>query len=38
MLESDFANAENVKTEELKQKGFWFRFGVRCARLMAPVL
>lgn len=38
MLERDFANSQAVKTEELKQKGFWFRFGVRCARLMAPVL
>lgn len=38
MLEKDFANAETVKAEELREKGFWFRFGVRCARLMAPVL
>jgi cardiolipin synthase len=38
MLENDFANAETVRTERLEEKGFWFLFGVRCARLMAPVL
>jgi cardiolipin synthase len=38
MLENDFANAEAITLKELQQKGFWFRFSVRCARLMAPVL
>jgi cardiolipin synthase len=37
MLEQDFANAKPVKAQELKDRGFWFRFSVRCARLMAPV-
>lgn len=37
MLEQDFADAKPVKAQELKARGFWFRFSVRCARLMAPV-
>ena len=37
MLEQDFADAEPVKAQELKDRGFWFRFSVRCARLMAPI-
>jgi cardiolipin synthase len=38
MLERDFENAEIVEPQRLKEKGFWLRFSVRCARLMAPVL
>ena len=37
MLEQDFADAKLVKAQELKDRGFWFRFSVRCARLMAPI-
>jgi cardiolipin synthase len=37
MLEQDFANSKMVKAQELKARGFWFRFAVRCARLMAPI-
>ena len=37
MLEQDFADAKPVQAQELKDRGFWFRFSVRCARLMAPV-
>jgi cardiolipin synthase len=37
MLEHDFADSKPVKAQELKDRGFWFRFTVRCARLMAPV-
>jgi cardiolipin synthase len=37
MLEQDFADAKPVKARELKDRGFWFRFSVRCARLMAPI-
>ena len=37
MLEQDFADAKPVKAQELKDRGFWFRFSVRCARLMAPI-
>ncbi len=38
MLEEDFANSEPVTSRQLKAKGFWFRFAVRAARLMAPIL
>lgn len=37
MLEQDFADAKLVQARELKARGFWFRFAVRCARLLAPV-
>jgi len=37
MLEQDFTNSKLVKAQELKDRGFWFRFAVRGARLMAPV-
>jgi cardiolipin synthase len=37
MLEEDFANSKIVTLQELKNKGFWFQFAVRCARLMAPI-
>lgn len=37
MFEQDFADAKPVKAQELKARGFWFRFAVRGARLMAPV-
>lgn len=37
MLEQDFADSKPVTAQELKDRGFWFRFAVRCARLMAPV-
>jgi cardiolipin synthase A/B len=37
MREQDFADALLVKARELKERGFWFRFSVRCAPLLAPV-
>ncbi len=37
MLEEDFANSKRVTAQQLNDKGFWFRFGVRAARLMAPI-
>jgi cardiolipin synthase len=37
MLEQDFAGSKLVKAHELKDRGFWFRFAVRGARLMAPI-
>jgi cardiolipin synthase len=37
MLEQDFAGSKIVSEQELSDRGFWFRFAVRCARLMAPV-
>jgi cardiolipin synthase A/B len=37
MLEQDIADSKPVTSQELKERGFWFRFAVRCARLMAPV-
>lgn len=37
MLEEDFANSKVVKAQQLKDRGFWFRFAVRGARLMAPI-
>ncbi len=37
MLEKDFAASKLVTSEELRSRGFWFRFAVRAARLMAPV-
>jgi cardiolipin synthase A/B len=38
ILEQDFANSKLVKAQELQDRGLWFRFAVRCARLMAPIL
>ena len=37
MLEQDFSESQLVTVQELKARGFWFRFAVRCARLMSPV-
>ena len=37
MLEQDFADSTLLNAQELKARGFWFRFAVRCARLLAPV-
>ncbi|MEO8351404.1 MAG: cardiolipin synthase [Chthoniobacteraceae bacterium] len=37
MLEQDFADAREVHAQEYEQSGFWKRFAVRAARLMAPV-
>lgn len=37
MLTQDFADARSVAPRELDKRGFWFRFGVRAARLTAPV-
>lgn len=37
MLEQDFSNSKLVTAKQLNDRGFWFRFGVRCARLLAPI-
>ena len=37
MLENDLKNARQVRSGELNEHGFWFRFAVRAARLTAPV-
>lgn len=37
MLGEDFSRSRRVQAEELQAKGFWFRLGVRVARLMAPI-
>ena len=37
MLERDFANSRVVGQNELNAKPIWFKFGVRFARLMAPI-
>jgi cardiolipin synthase len=37
MPEQDFNDSHLVTAQELKARDFWFRFTVRCARLMAPV-
>jgi len=37
MFERDFARSRKVPPGEYSDKSFWFRFGVRLARLTAPV-
>jgi len=37
MLEADFANSRLMEPGEADDKPWWFRFGVRLARLTAPV-
>ena len=37
MLTTDFAAARLSKAQELKDRGFWFRFATRACRLMSPV-
>jgi cardiolipin synthase len=37
MLEKDFAECRQATAAETAAKGFWFRFAVRVARLMAPI-
>ncbi|HUS36648.1 MAG TPA: cardiolipin synthase [Verrucomicrobiae bacterium] len=37
MLEADFANAEEVHSQEFEQRGFWTQFALRGARVMAPI-
>ena len=37
MLEADFKNSEEVHAKEFQTQGFWTRFSMRCARVMAPV-
>lgn len=37
MFERDFANSRVVGQDELNAKSIWFKFGVRIARLMAPI-
>jgi cardiolipin synthase len=37
MFERDFANSRTVEQGELDAKPIWFKFGVRVARLLAPI-
>jgi cardiolipin synthase len=37
MFERDFANSRVVGQGELDAHSIWFKFGVRVARLMAPI-
>jgi cardiolipin synthase len=37
MLETDFANARPMEPGEYDRKPWWFRFGVRLARLTSPI-
>jgi hypothetical protein len=37
MFERDFANSRLVEQGELDAQSIWFKFGVRVARLMAPI-
>ena len=37
MFEQDFANSRIVEKGELNALPVWFRFGVRIARLLAPI-
>lgn len=37
MLENDFAKSRQVTADEIAGQGFWFRFGTRLARLLAPI-
>ena len=37
MLEADFACARMMEPGELDRKSFWFRLGVRLARLTSPI-
>ena len=37
VLEADFAEASLTRSQELEERGFWFRLAVQAARLMAPV-
>jgi cardiolipin synthase len=37
MLEQDIAESRLVAASEVRERGFWSRFAIRAARLMAPV-
>jgi cardiolipin synthase len=37
MFERDFAECEQVGPEDLEDRSFWFKLGVRISRLMAPI-
>lgn len=37
MLERDLSNSRLVGAQEVKEKGFWWHFGMRSARIMSPV-
>ena len=37
MLEDDFARSRLMESGEFDAKPWWFRFGVRLARLTAPI-
>ena len=37
MFEADFANSRRMQPGELDEKSFWFKLGVKVARLTAPI-
>lgn len=37
MLERDLADSRPVSSQEMKNKGFWWRFAVRAARILSPI-
>ena len=37
MFEADFARSRLMEPGELEQKSFWFKLGVRVARLTSPI-
>ena len=37
MLESDFERCHPVTAQQYNRRSWWFRFAVRCARLLAPI-
>ncbi|MGB5280754.1 MAG: phospholipase D-like domain-containing protein, partial [Arenicellales bacterium] len=37
MLEEDFAHSYEMSMEDVNQRSFWFKLGVRLARLTSPI-
>jgi cardiolipin synthase len=37
MFEADFARSRQMRSGELEEKSFWFKLGVKLARLTAPI-
>ena len=37
MLEDDFAHSYEMSMDDINQRSFWFKLGVRLARLTSPI-
>jgi cardiolipin synthase len=37
MFEADFARSREMESDELEDRSFWFKLGVKLARLTAPI-